>query len=110
MPERKEEKFMRILVFFDLPTESKFERKCANQFRKFLINDGYFMVQLSVYCRICKGQDTVAKHLNRLKTNLPSKGSIRVLEVTDQQYSRIKILVGSPKKTEKIGKEQLVLF
>jgi len=106
----KEEKFMRILLFFDLPTESKFERKCANQFRKFLINDGYFMVQLSVYCRICKGQDTVDKHIGRLKNNLPSKGSIRVLEITDQQYARIKILVGTLKKVEKIGKEQLVLF
>jgi CRISPR-associated protein Cas2 len=106
----KEEKYMRIIVFFDLPTNSKFERKCANRFRKFLLNDGYFMLQFSVYCRICKGVDVVDKHITRLKNNLPQKGSIRVLDITDKQFSRIKILVGSAKKIEKVTKEQLVLL
>ncbi|MDX1949617.1 MAG: CRISPR-associated endonuclease Cas2 [Rickettsiales bacterium] len=106
----KEERYMRILVFFDLPTETKFDRKCASRFRNYLLNDGYFMVQFSVYCRICKGLDAVDKYITRLKNNLPPRGSVRVLEVTDKQYSRIKILVGERKKIEKVTKEQLVLL
>ncbi|MNT26127.1 CRISPR-associated endoribonuclease Cas2 [compost metagenome] len=57
-------KFMRILVFFDLPVKTKQERKKANQFRKFLLKDGYYMIQLSVYARVCNGNDMVELHKN----------------------------------------------
>ena len=49
------ERYMRILVFFDLPVKTKAERRRATRFRKDLIDDGYIMLQLSVYSRICKG-------------------------------------------------------
>lgn len=104
------EKFMRLIVFFDLPTKEKSDRFEANRFRRFLLNDGYHMLQLSVYSRLCKGQDTVEKHINRLKCSLPPEGSVRVMQVTEKQYSRMDVLVGMPKKEEKIGAEQLVLL
>ena len=90
-------RYMRLLVFFDLPVTRKDERKEAARFRKFLIDDGYTMVQFSVYMRICRGQDMVDTHMRRLEDNLPSQGSVRALQVTDQQYARMKFLVG--KKT-----------
>lgn len=104
------ERYMRILVFFDLPVKTKAERRRASRFRTDLINDGYIMLQLSVYSRICKGEDTVEKHKKRLKSLVPEAGSIRVLSVTEKQYASMDILVGVIKKTEKIGAEQLVLL
>ncbi len=72
---------MRILVFFDLPVTTKTERKIATDFRKHLIKDGYYMVQFSVYARVCNGYDAVNKHINRLKMAAPDNGSVRALTI-----------------------------
>lgn len=101
---------MRLLVFFDLPVKTKAERRRATRFRKDLLDDGYIMLQLSVYSRICKGEDTAEKHKKRLKSLVPEEGSVRVLTVTEKQYASMDILIGMGKKTEKIGAEQLVLL
>ena len=107
---RAGERYMRIIVFFDLPVMTKAERKRATRFRKDLIDDGYIMLQFSVYARICKGVDTVEKHKKRLKTFIPENGSVRVLTVTEKQYASMDIVLGVAKKEEKIGAEQLVLL
>lgn len=102
---------MRIIVFFDLPVVNKKERKVYAQFRKFLLKDGYDMVQYSVYSRLCNGNDMMNKHLKRLSQSLPSKGSIRCLTVTEKQYEEMKFLVGKPSvKERKVKAEQLSLF
>ncbi len=101
---------MRLMVFFDLPVTSKAERSAAAKFRNFLLSDGYDMVQFSVYCRLCRGQDVVDKHLSRLNGHLPQTGCVRAMQVTDQQYNRMKILVGKFKPAEKIATRQLLLF
>lgn len=101
---------MWLFVFFDLPVKEKAERRTATRFRNFLIKDGYMMVQFSVYARICNGKDRVDKHLLRLESVIPDKGSVRVIQITDKQYERMKILVGTRKNNEKTKAEQLVLF
>lgn len=102
---------MRILVFFDLPVVKREDRKEYQNFRRFLLNDGYLMLQFSVYSRICNGTDGIEKHVNRLKSNLPPKGSVRYLQLTEKQYSEMKFLVGSPKMQEKkINSSQLNVF
>ena len=88
-------KFMRILVFFDLPVKTKTERREATRFRNYLLNDGYHMIQYSVYARVCNGVDAVEKHRSRIKRNLPDNGSIRMLVITEKQYESIDILLGS---------------
>ena len=104
-------RFMRLIVFFDLPVVKKKDRKEYQQFRRFLLNDGYMMIQFSVYSRICNGIDGVNKHLNRLNKNLPAKGSVRYIQVTEKQYSEMKFLVGKPKPQEKVvNATQLSLF
>ena len=65
-------KFMRILVFFDLPVKTKTQRREATRFRNFLLTDGYHMLQYSVYARVCNGIDAVEKHRQRVKQNLPA--------------------------------------
>ena len=104
-------KYMRMLVFFDLPVKTKNQRRVATQFRKFLIKDGYHMVQYSLYARVCNGIDAVEKHKKRINANLPDNGSIRLLVITEKQYESITILVGELKKEERhFVAEQLTLF
>jgi CRISPR-associated protein Cas2 len=104
------DRFMWIFVFFDLPVGTKQERQTATRFRNRLLKDGYMMIQFSVYARICNGHDRVDKHMQRLNAQIPSRGSVRVIQITDKQYERMKILVGTKKNNEKAQAEQLVLF
>lgn len=94
-------RYMRILVFFDLPVDEPEKRKVYTRFRKFLLQDGYDMIQYSIYARICNGLDTVSKHMNRLENRLPEEGSIRSMVITDRQYSDMKIHVGTLTDEEK---------
>lgn len=88
--------FMRLFVMFDLPTGTAEERKEAARFRKFLLNDGYYMLQFSIYVRICNGTEAADKHEQRLKNNLPEQGSVRLLRITERQYTSMQILIGNP--------------
>ncbi len=104
-------RFMRILVFFDLPVRTKTERRAASRFRSFLLNDGYFMVQYSVYARVCSGNDAVEKHKARLRRNLPDNGAVRMLIITERQYESIEILLGGfSEADEPFQCEQLSIF
>jgi CRISPR-associated protein Cas2 len=100
-----------MMVFFDLPTVTKAEKRAYTLFRRFLLNDGYDMIQFSIYGRILNGTDAEEKHMKRLVSNLPSVGSIRVLTVTEKQYASMKILVGMPLFQEKqVNANQILLF
>ena len=101
---------MWVFVFFDLPVGTKKERRDATRFRNFLKDDGYMMLQLSVYARVCRGEEAVDKHVMRVTKRLPPKGSVRALQVTDKQYGRMKLLLGEAKKNEKVAPQQMVLL
>ena len=101
---------MYLFVFFDLPVKTKKDRRAATRFRKFLVNDGFDMMQLSVYTRVCRGEDAAQKHLTRVEKNLPPKGSVRALQVRQRQYGRMKLLVGEVTPQEQTGTNQLVLL
>lgn len=104
-------RYMRLLVFFDLPMVTKAEKRAYVQFRRFLLNDGYDMIQWSVYGRLLNGADAQQKHLRRLIDNLPPKGSVRCMTVTEKQYASIQLLVGIPRFQEKkVTANQLLLF
>lgn len=101
---------MRIMVFFDLPTKTKKQRKAYTKFRAFLLDDGYDMLQYSVYVRVCKGADAVETHRRRIQNYLPKKGSVHFLVLTEGYYERMEILVGNLTEQEEIGNKQLLLF
>jgi CRISPR-associated protein Cas2 len=103
-------RYMWLMIFFDLPVVAPQQRREATRFRNFLLNDGYIMLQYSVYARICKGQDAVEKHLKRTHEVLPKEGSIRALQVTDKQYARMKILLGNLIPEERHDGRQLLFF
>lgn len=103
-------KLMWLIVFFDLPVKTKPQKSAAAKFRHFLLNDGYIMIQWSVYSRTCRAQDAVDKHVRRVQGELPAEGSVRALQVTDKQYSRMKILLGKQLAEEADGGQQLLFF
>jgi CRISPR-associated protein Cas2 len=84
-----------MLVFFDLPVKTKQERSVATKFHNFLLKDGYYMLQYSIYARTCNGTDAVEKHRKRLNAAKPDNGSVRLLVITEKQYQTIEILVGN---------------
>ena len=99
-----------LFVLFDLPVGTKEERRNASRFREFLRDDGYMMLQFSVYARVCRGEEAVSKHIRRATVHLPPRGSVRALQVTDKQYARMRLLLGDARKTEKVAARQLVLL
>ena len=106
----EEVRILWLFVFFDLPVGTKSERRAATRFRNFLKDDGYMMLQWSVYARVCRGEEAVDKHILRMTKSLPGKGSVRALQVTDKQYARMRLMLGEAKKSEKIAPQQMVLL
>ena len=92
-------RYMRMIVLFDLPTVTTSAKRRYTVFRRFLLKDGYAMLQWSVYTRLVSGFDDKEKHLKRLRNNLPPEGSVRCLIVTEKQFVTMEFLVG-PKKPE----------
>lgn len=104
-------RFMRMLVMFDLPVENKENRKIYTNFRKFLLRDGYDMLQFSVYSRICPNLDSVDAHVKRLRRVAPGKGAVRVLTITNKQYADAEIVTGERKRQEnRVTERQILLF
>ena len=106
----EEVRIMWLFVFFDLPVTTKTGRRLATRFRNFLKDDGYMMLQFSVYARVCRGEEAVDKHVSRVTRNLPKQGNVRTLQVTDKQYARMKLLLGEADKNERFAPQQMVLL
>jgi len=85
-----------MIVAFDLPVGTKEQRKHATGFRKFLLEDGYQMLQFSVYARPTVTHARMETHLRRLKTAIPPEGSVRAIFVTQAQWERSYIMYGAP--------------
>lgn len=106
-----EYKIMRVLVLFDLPTNTKNERRLATKFRNYLLSDGFDMLQYSIYSRICANLDMAHKHVTRIQKNAPCTGSIRILFITEHQFAAMKIVAGEKTAQEKyINTSQLAFF
>ena len=104
-------RFMRMIVLFYLPVQTKKQRHDAAAFRNFLLKDGYTMLQYSVYVRVCNGMDAVQKHRLRLYDHLPDDGAARLLVITEKQYASIEILLGELTQTDQpFADEQLTIL
>lgn len=101
---------MRLLVLFDLPVITETNKRNYRKFRSFLLDNGYIMIQYSIYVRICRNQDDLNKHLNRIKKNTPNDGNVRVLQVTEKQYENMEVLRGKRTTEEKISLDNLIVF
>lgn len=101
---------MRILVMFDLPTNTAQQRGAAAKFRNFLLKDGYHMVQYSVYSRVCAGNDDIEKHASRLQAAVPDEGSVRMITLTEKQYVSQRIFLGKKSPDDTIHGGEIEFF
>ena len=100
---------MRMIVMYDLPTNSKTDVKIAQQFHHFLLNQGYIMIQFSIYMKLCQNYDSVKIQVKKLKQTLPPHGNVRLLTITEKQYQSMEILIGEPSMAEQYAKIDFII-
>ncbi len=101
---------MWTIVMYDLPTETKKERKVAAKFRKELMKDGFSMFQFSLYLRHSASSENADVHKNRVKRLLPETGKIGILQITDKQFGDMEIFYGTKQAELPNVPQQLELF
>lgn len=99
-----------VLVFYDLPTETKKERKAAAAFRKQIMQDGFTMFQFSLYVRHCNSRENAQVHIRRVKSILPELGHIGIMTVTDKQFGDIELFYGKKTQDRPSTPQQLEMF
>ena len=85
---------MRILVLFDLPITTLENKRSYRIFRKYLLKNGFMMMQESVYCKIVLNQTVLSSVGNGLRKNKPEQGLIQMLTVTEKQFEKMEFLLG----------------
>lgn len=101
---------MWVIVLFDLPTDTKEARKGYTNFRADLLKDGFFMMQYSVYIRHCASFENAEVHMKRIKACLPPDGEVRIVSITDKQFSRIQVFYGKKRAKTESPPEQISFF
>lgn len=101
---------MWVLVLFDLPTETKRDRKIYAKFRKNLLQDGFDMFQFSIYLRHCPSAENADVHIRRVKNMLPDTGKVGILRITDKQFGDMEIFYGKDTAKLPCPTQQLELF
>ena len=99
-----------MLVFFDLPTDTKKERKASADFRKKLLSDGFVMFQFSIYMRHCVSSESAKVHVKRVKTILPPLGQVGILTITDKQFGSMELAAQRKQANPPVEFVQLELF
>ena len=101
---------MRILVLFDLPITTLENKRCYRAFRKYLLENGFMMLQESVYCKLALNAVVAGAIIANIKLNLPPSGLVQMLTVTERQFSKMELLVGEEHKEVLHSDERLVVL
>lgn len=101
---------MWCVVMFDLPTITKADRRAANRFRNHLLDLGFCRAQFSVYVQYFPLSAGVAATVRQIKEELPSGGDVRILSVTDNQWSKVIRFSKKKEVTEETEPAQLLIF
>jgi len=101
---------MWIVAMFDLPTDTKQARKHYTHFRKALLKDGFGMMQYSVYIRHCASEENTEVHVERARKSLPPDGEVRLIQITDKQFGRMKVFRGRLRKKTEQPPAQIEMF
>ena len=103
-------RFMRVLVFFDLPTETSKDRKIYAKFRKFLLKEGFIMMQESVYCKLTLNNSVTNSIRDKIEKNKPSRGIVQMLVITEKQFASMEYIVGEKKYDSVDNTERLLIL
>ena len=98
---------MWVVAMFDLPVETSEMRSCYRKFREFLLNDGFMMMQYSVYVRFCPNRENADTHTDRIQSKVPDDGQVRVFTLTELQFQKMKIFSGNSRKPPEEAPDQL---
>ena len=101
---------MRVIVFFDLPTETLDDKKEYRNFRKFLIRKGFLMIQASVYCKLALNSTVADSIVQAVKSNKPRAGIVQMLVITEKQYSKMEFVVGESKNTVVDSDDRMIVL
>ncbi|GEO75223.1 CRISPR-associated endoribonuclease Cas2 [Levilactobacillus namurensis] len=101
---------MRLMVMFDLPMETSKERRAYRKFRKALIQEGFFMMQYSVYVRVCADSKAAAAIERRLAHIVPTNGLVQTVMMTEKQYQGMHFIAGNPKEDILNSAERTVII
>lgn len=85
---------MRIIVMFDLPTETPLHRHNYGKFRRYLIKSGFMMLQESIYVKLALNKNMANSIVDSIKKNKPPEGLVQILSVTEKQFSKMEIITG----------------
>lgn len=103
-------RIMWVFVHYDLPTDTKKDRKNAAKFRKGIMQDGFVMLQYSIYIRHCASRENAEVHIKRVKSVLPPKGEVIVFTLTDKQFGMMEFFKGDQETNKPDTPQQLELF
>jgi CRISPR-associated protein Cas2 len=101
---------MWLFAMFDLPVTTAKARKRYTEFRKALLQQGFSMLQFSVYARYCASEEMSAAYRSRIRASLPPEGYVRILAVTDHQFGKMESYIGEKSRSLEEPPSQLVLF
>lgn len=101
---------MRLFVLFDMPIEKEAQRKEYVRFRKFILQDGFVMLQYSVYTRFCINDTDTSKHIKRVVGFKPKYGNIRILKVTENQFNNMIMVAGEKNEQELLETDEQLLI
>lgn len=101
---------MRTIIFFDLPNIYTNDKRNYTKFRRFLINEGFIMMQESVYSKLMMNSQQIQLLIQRIKRNAPKKGIIQILNITENQYAQIEYIIGSNNTKILDNEERLVII
>lgn len=98
------------LVLFDLPVTTKLQRREALNFRNLLLDEGYWMVQFSVYVKYAPTASMGMTSIKRIKQGLPPGGEVRMLNLTDKQWAKGLRFSNDPATVPQAAPQQLTIF
>jgi CRISPR-associated protein Cas2 len=101
---------MWLITMFDLPVKTKEDRKIYSKFRKHLLEQGFTMMQLSVYIRFCACEELAQKYRKTVRKALPEYGHVRILTMTDRQFEKMENYVGLLREPNESTPLQLTFF
>ena len=105
-----EYKAMWLFAMFDLPVTTQSARRQYTNFRKSLLEEGFSMLQYSVYARYCPSEESATAHRRRIREFLPAEGQVRLVMVTERQFGRMDVYFGKKRSPVETPPTQLMLF
>ena len=101
---------MRVFVMFDLPVLTASDRKVYRQFRKFLMKNGFVMLQESVYAKLVLNATAVRTVVENVRKKTPERGLVQLLPVTERQFSKMEYICGEYSSEYEISTDRLVVI